>query len=145
MSSPPVFIVFNMPHTQLVLVSLLPLLVELLLELLELLEHPVLFMHNVCRLSLPNSYGNDEEAFVVFVVALDLSFSLSNLPNSRCRVLLITQMSTITIKMTEKAPINEPSRVCLSSTVENTSEVGGEDDNKRGGRVEAHSDVSCCL
>lgn len=104
------------PQTQLEFVALLPEL--LLLPLLAL--QPVLFMHKVCKLSLPKSYGELCEATVV-VVVVDLSFSLSFmhnemfLPKNLRLLVLIKQIITATIMMTESAPMNEPNKVCLSS------------------------------
>lgn len=87
-------------------------------------EQPVLFIHSVCRLSLPSSYGSDV-AVVLAVAAPDLSVDLSlELDSSRRRTLksldrlvLNAHTRTPTISTTETAPMNEPNRVCLSSEV----------------------------
>ena len=73
----------------------------------------------VRRPSLAVSYG---DVFVMAVV-LDLSvsaheneLSLVELANKLLRVVLNTQANKTKMMMTVKAPISEPSRVCLSSS-----------------------------
>lgn len=82
---------------------------------------------------MPSSYGN--VAAVVVVVA-DLSFSveveslalLRPRDNSFVRVAFTPQISTPTTSMTDTAPMNEPSSVCLSSElVKNKEDVAGLD------------------
>lgn len=116
------------PHTQLVLVSLLDDEDEAADED-EALEHPVLFIHNVCRLNLPSSYGSD-----VAVVVADFSLVPDSLRRPPLLLLLLparleansldlkAHTSKPTMNTTDTAPINEPSSVCFNSDVVKTNE-----------------------
>lgn len=125
------------PQTQLVLVSLLDDEVEEAEAADDdVLEHPVLFIHNVCRLNLPSSYGND--VAVVVTVLPDFSLAPDSLrrvpvlvfapferrPNSSLdRLVLNAHTSNPTISTTETAPMNEPSSVCFNSDVVSTNDA----------------------
>ena len=99
----------------LVLVLVVPPLLRLELLALLLLLLPV---HSVCKLNLPKSYGAVALVLVV-VVFVDLSFSLNNeaflFRSHFLRDVFIKRVSTATHITTNKAPINEPNKVCFIS------------------------------